>query len=931
MPSKDAQRAPQYYVGIDLGTTNTVMAFSVLDRTGPDHTIEVFPIEQLVGPGTVAPRPFLPSVRYHPVEGELAEDQCQLPWQHQRLEGEPYAVMGVWAQQLSRQVDGRGVVSAKSWLCHNHVDRTAAILPWGHDVAVPKISPMLAQASVLNYCRHAWNHAHPDALLEHQKVVLTVPASFDEAARALTKNAAQRAGLPHVQLLEEPHAACYDWLFNHRHDLSGLHDSRVLLVADVGGGTSDFSLMNVTLDNRALDGGELAIERVAVGEHLLLGGDNIDLALGLNIEQHLAGDSNKRCSASELSQIQQQSQWAKEQLLRVDAPESLSVTILGRGARLLKNKQVVNVTKAEVEAIALDQFLKRTPWATAPEQRQAGMVDYGLPYVHDPVFSKHLGQFLDKNQALIAEQSAGTVKADGPVLPDAVLLNGGFFHSQVVCDQVVELLQHWSNDPHYQPTVLANSDPAQAVARGAVAFQLAKQGVGLTIGGGAPHDYWLVVGNGDGSQSAVCILPRGTAEGMALTLEDHAFSVVVNQPVQFLVLTTDDEKTPLGTVAPIPESGHWLPPMLTEVDAFTEDQTVNLVATYSELGVLELTLVSVDGQVKQPLSLNLRGKSHRSAHFQTAVSDDFVWAHERLIRHWVTKGVDVKALKGLRAELEKRLGARDEWSLDDLRHLADGLIECATKRRRSDAHERIWLNWTGFCMRPAVGHPLDPWRLDRLWPLWEEGPHFKNQRQVWSEWWTFWRRLVPGLSVHQQHTILERIGPWVDPSNQKRRAIQADIKDKDYESVVRLLGSLEAISVERKCEAAQWLMTRLGSSKEPVVSWWALGSLGARTLLFAGAQGVVPASTVESWVECALAQDWRKVPQAAQAAVLMSRMCGERDLDVSPACRQSVLDGLAAAKLSDAWKTMVSEHVPLTLDSSQQWFGDGLPTGLVLV
>ncbi|HSW27040.1 MAG TPA: Hsp70 family protein, partial [Burkholderiaceae bacterium] len=333
-------------VGIDLGTTHTVVAYAPAQGRIEEDAIRLFDMEQLVAPGEVAARSLLPSMRYHPAPGELAPGDLALPWVPAGAGNT--AVIGHLARQLGAQVPGRVVASAKSWLSHAAVDRLAPILPWGAAADVPKVSPVEASASYLAHLRAAWNHRYPAALLEHQELVLTVPASFDDAARALTVEAARHAGLARLRLLEEPQAALYDWLFRHRQTLAKeLADTRLVLVCDVGGGTTDLSLVRVDRD-----GAEPRLERIAVGRHLMLGGDNMDLALAHLAEARLdaaAGEAAARLSTGQLSQLVERCRAAKERLLAADAPSSTQVTLLGAGSRLIGGARSVMLDRDEVE------------------------------------------------------------------------------------------------------------------------------------------------------------------------------------------------------------------------------------------------------------------------------------------------------------------------------------------------------------------------------------------------------------------------------------------------------------------------------------------------------------------------------------------------------------------------------------------------------
>ncbi len=310
----------RYLIGIDLGTTHTVVAYT--DTTqGANLKIQVFNIEQLVAPGEILARPLLPSVRYHPASGEIAELDTRLPWSEDRSNIRP--IVGELARLLGAKTHGRTITSAKSWLSHAAVDRTAPILPWGATEGVEKVSPVEASASYLAHLRAAWNRRFPDAPLERQEIVVTVPASFDEASRSLTLEAAQLAGLGDVRLLEEPQAACYDWVFRNRKNLAKqLAGVRLLLVVDVGGGTTDLTLIKVEPGAE-----EPALTRIGVGDHLMLGGDNLDLTLAHIVEHRLVRD--RRLSAAELSQVVEQCRNAKEQLLGDDAPAAASITLLG--------------------------------------------------------------------------------------------------------------------------------------------------------------------------------------------------------------------------------------------------------------------------------------------------------------------------------------------------------------------------------------------------------------------------------------------------------------------------------------------------------------------------------------------------------------------------------------------------------------------------
>ncbi|MCW8994400.1 MAG: Hsp70 family protein, partial [Psychromonas sp.] len=503
------KQAVQYLIGIDLGTTNTVVAYADMHKPLSPDNCSIFEIEQLVAPGEVAKRPQLPCFRYHPTKGELNPSDLLLPWSNdsqtysETLAGElPQAVIGEWARELGAKVDGRQVVSAKSWLSHPQVDRSADILPWAGAEGVPKVSPLLASASYLFHVRQAWNYAHPDAHMEDQDVVITIPASFDEGARALTAEAAARAGLTNIRLLEEPQAVCYDWYARQGEQVqTQLAKIKLLMVCDVGGGTTDLSLIKVALakDNT------LALTRVGVGNHLMLGGDNVDLALAHLAEQTINGGSsaNKKLSAASLSQLIQQTRIAKELLLSENAPERAKVTVLGSGAKLIGGAKSCELSREQVREIALDGFFPKISFSERPVVRRSGVVEFGLPYAPDSAVSKYLAEFIADHQTACFDALGLAPESSVNAIPDAILFNGGVFNSPALSERSIEVLSEWRGET---VTRLENNNPDLAVAQGAVAYAKALRGAQLKIGGGSARTFFLLLQQQGENRQAVCLM-----------------------------------------------------------------------------------------------------------------------------------------------------------------------------------------------------------------------------------------------------------------------------------------------------------------------------------------------------------------------------------------------------------------------------------------
>ncbi|MGV2290496.1 Hsp70 family protein [Trinickia sp. YCB016] len=927
----------QYIVGIDLGTSNTVVAYA--ERGGND--IRVFDIEQLVSVGEVAARPMLPSVRYHAAAGELNEDALQLPWQDAEaqlgLETPQPAVVGRLARALGAQVPGRLVASAKSWLSHASVDRLAPILPWGAGDEVGKVSPVTASASYLAHVRAAWNHRFPHARLEHQEVVLTVPASFDDGARALTLEAARIAKLPALRLLEEPQAAFYDWLFHHRDTLRDeLAQTRLVLICDVGGGTTDLTLVKVQI----ADGGEPQLTRIGVGNHLMLGGDNMDLALAHLVEARLTS-GDKRLSAASLSQLVERCRAAKEQLLDTRAPDSTSITLLGSGSKLIGGARSVDVTRQEVERLIVDGFLPQVESSERPRRARGAIVEFGLPYASDPAITRHVAAFLSQHAAQSRHALGLPETSDSPdalPMPDTLLLNGGVFRAKALETRLADTLGAWRGAPL---NVLQNANPDVAVARGAVAYALARAGSAPRIGGGSARSYFLVLDGGDkDTPRGVCLLPRGTEEGQEIPLADRTFALRLGSPVRFhLASSVADAAYRPGDLADLASSDFVrLPPIATVVEprgaSGPGETPVQLATALTEVGTLQVHCIeTADVKQRWLLEFQLRRDDAAQVDLATTVHPALGHAVDEIDRIFGSRSHDVgaKDVKRLRAQLEQTLGARDSWDSALLRELFGVLWERVRRRRRSADHERSWLNLAGYCVRPGFGYPLDEWRVEQLWSLFDDGIQYINESQVWSEWWTMWRRAAGGLDEEAQLRLLDAMDYLHKMASSKRQKSPFDPAKVGFADMVRLSASLERIPVERKIDIAERQLTQLRKSSENQQNWWAIGRIGARRPFYGSAHTVVPPDVAGEWLDAILALDWKKVDPAAFAAAQIARMTGDRSRDLPPETRETVARRLEAINASPAWVTMVRETVALDDADTGRVFGESLPAGLKLI
>lgn len=619
----------RYVVGIDLGTTNCALSFAEPSSVDASVEIQRFDVTQVIAPGVVEAQSTLPSFLLLPTEHEVKPTAMALPWNDA-----PTAVVGVMARERGAELPQRLVSSAKSWLSHTGVDRKASILPWigtQNEDDKPKaggvrLSPVEVSARYLSHLRDAWDAAHPDAPLSAQDIVLTVPASFDAVARELTVTAARQAGLEHLTLLEEPQAAFYSWLARYEHgagdggagdgDASDWRDQirpgDVVLVCDIGGGTTDFSLIEVTDDGA----GNLQLERVAVGEHILLGGDNMDLALAHVVMQGL-GKKAKKLKAMQKRALVHMCRRAKETLLTEDAPESVPIALLGTGSRLIGGTIRTQVRAEQVHALMKDGFFPSVPADARPQARRAvGLRELGLPYAHDPGVTRHLAAFLARNGRI----------------PTAVLYNGGVMKGTLLRERVADIIGEWfsGNKPRVLTSGSAYLD--LAVAHGAAYYGLVRQGKGIRIRGGLARAYYIGV---ESSMPAIpgfappikclCVAPFGMEEGASVDLPDEELGLIVGESAEFRFFAASGFRDDTaGTVrdpdddAADPDDEDDDTGGLVELDPvetmLSVDETrqagdivpVTLQAKITEVGTLELWCVARDGSAQWKLEYSVR-------------------------------------------------------------------------------------------------------------------------------------------------------------------------------------------------------------------------------------------------------------------------------------------------------------------------------------
>jgi Hsp70 protein len=604
---------PQFVIGIDLGTTNSALAYAEI-RAGADPfapaNVMLLAVPQLVNPGEVRDEDLLPSFLYLPGGKDFPEGSLSLPW-----DGAPDGVVGRLAQKRGAENAGRLISSAKSWLSHGGVDRTAPILPWKAPEGVPKLSPVEASRRYLEHLSRAWDARMPQAPFAAQQVLVTVPASFDAVARELTQAAAQQAGYQNITLLEEPQAAFYAWIERHPDWRERVKVGDLILVVDIGGGTTDFTLIAVT--ERA---GELALDRVAVGEHILLGGDNIDLALARIVADRLA-EKGTRIDTLQLQALWSNCRLAKEKLLDPGSKKDEEpVTILGKGTGLVGGTIRASLARADIERLLGGGFFPQAASTEMPaRQRRMGLQEIGLPYAADAAITRHMARFL-RQQAANAEHGSIRRGPSGLACPTHVIFNGGVLHAAFVRERILAVLDAWLAEEGLAPVQpLSGEDLMHAVSRGAAYYGLARRGRGVRIRGGVPRTYYVGIESAMPSVpgfaaplKALTVVPFGMEEGSDARIPDREFGLVVGEPAEFRFFCSATRKNdqPGDLIEDFGDELQELSPM--EVNLSSEQDAAGVVpvsfeSVVTETGMLQLWCVARDGR-RWKLEFNVRGR-----------------------------------------------------------------------------------------------------------------------------------------------------------------------------------------------------------------------------------------------------------------------------------------------------------------------------------
>lgn len=921
----------KFIIGIDLGTTNSSVSY--IDKNKNPFPIQTFRIPQFVSLGRLDSKNTLPSFCYLIEKEEWPQGSLKYPWEHNP---DVSTIVGEFAKIKGADVPTRLIQSAKSWLCNSAAHRKDKILPIHTDHPSHRLSPVEVSARYLAHIRDAWNHqmakGDPSLEFEEQEIILTVPASFDEVARTLTAEAAKLAGCNHLTLLEEPQAAFYSWIASHESQCTNLlKDDETILVCDVGGGTTDFSLIKVQLRES-----KLSFQRMAVGDHLLLGGDNIDTMLAHHFEKKLLENGHPNLDTTQWHQLLAEARNAKEFLLGPDAysRQIYKVIIQGTGSSVIKSSMALTVDKEEIESLLLQGFFGLCDLDEALNlKRTQGLKTMGLPYESEPSIIKHMAHFL--KQANYINKGV-----------DYLLFNGGTLKPTSFQQAIHKALQHWF--PQRSVQILSSNSLDLAVARGAAYYGKARMGQGFAIGGGIPRSYYLEVEVQNHQEKnakilkALTLLPRGSDDGASYEPE-QIFLVRPNQAVSFNLLSSHvrlEDKS--GDIIPIDDlEMQRLPPIQTllrfgkkhneQNDSIPVHIKINLTA----IGTIELLVKSVQTDHVWKLEFQLRGAEGQDANLNTHTQQRQGGADETFDKGYLEEAQDCieKLYSGsteikpetifekLESLLQKE---RREWSPSVLRGLWQTLFKVSAQRKMTMAHEIRWWNLAGFFLRPGYGYPLDDHRIKELWKIILSDLKQSKSNELLIQQYICFRRIAGGLNKGQQMQLASDLMPNLFK-------VKGRNDRYEYSEKIRMIGSFERLDISTKVRLGDSLLQKMHKNEVDSFDFWALGRIGARQLVYGSIGSVVPKDVCARWIEDLLKLNNMNVKVSYEKLWFplsqLARKSDHRELNVDEDVIRKVLDSDVEGKIRDR----IYKIGELTAQENEAIYGDSLPAGLILI
>jgi molecular chaperone DnaK (HSP70) len=934
---KTAHNKSRYIIGIDLGTTNCAVSFIDTLSVNTSNKAQIFPLPQLYSLTAMTSSTMLPSYTYLPLKEELEVAQSAEDLSKLLIEGK---IVGSFAKNA---LPDRVITSAKSWLCNDQFDREERFLPWASET-IPeheRLSPVDVCAFYLRSIKESWNTlmAKDEALygFDEQEVIITVPASFDEYALSLTNKAAVRAGYPeHILFIEEPQAAFYH-ILEDSYDLYSLIPSnkqeKNVLVIDIGGGTTDLSLFTYNRDK--------SLKRTAVGSHILLGGDNMDLALCHSTESKM----KEKPSVRRWKLLLAQARTIKEKALETaEYTERLKVILPSEGGSLFSTPLTIDIEASEIREALLNGFFPLIAKDIFPEKKRSGLKEAGLHYATDSAVTKHIAAFLKDFYSKHHEV-------------DALLFTGGALKPQLFRERILQVITSWQNK---EPFVINNPSMDLAVSLGASRYGFIKRTDSEKIESGYPHSVYLEVPN---PRRAVCILPYNAQTNSRYSLEDLTFKAAVGKPVHFQLFYSPSRREDRpGDVISLDQGFHYaleeamlhhesletdiqlypLPPVTTVIGNFNSKKTAStayvIVNTkILETGRLVISCTEKDNSIQEWfLDFNLRSFVHKyeqetnsslfAKNQKNVIHDDSLEKIEKakaeILKFYGKPDHDLRgeSPKGLFRKLEKILQTdRIDWSLYELRALWSALSQGITKRHRSKQHETVWLALSGYCLRPGYGEALDEIRMRELWRITELGLAFPKEHEHKLQNWIMMRRVAGGLDRSQQEVIFKQISKVLF----------------EEPEAMRLCGNLERLPVALKKETAERMIDKIRTTPHAVhdALFWTLGRLVSRVTLYGGKQSLIDPQTVYSYFQALENLDWSegKLCQLVKVFKLTARLTSDRSVDLDVQQRERILQKLIQAKISSLEIERLKTPQEIDREDEKSLFGEALPHGLQLI
>ncbi|MBF0472198.1 MAG: Hsp70 family protein [Nitrospirae bacterium] len=941
----------RYIIGIDLGTTNSALTY--ID-TKKNWDIHIFNVPQFVDDGRIKELPVLPSFVY--INNEI-ETKEQIPFPWGKSDENPNYIVGELARNKGVLIPNRLVASAKSWLRHNKVDRKDKILPFGSDDN-NKISPVAASSYYLKHLSDTWNYVmgeKEENQFNNQQIIITIPASFDETSRELTAEAAKMAGIIDFTMLEEPQAAFYCWMSRHTEDWNQFcNDGNIIFIIDIGGGTTDFNLITLT----HTDGISPHFQRVAVGEHLLLGGDNMDIALARNVEAKITGNRSK-LPLSQWLTLSHQCRTVKEELLSIktgfggETPnvETKTISVLGLGRSVIGGAIKIELSNKDVRENIVDGFFEQIdPFTDAPTAPRTGLIELGLPYVTEPNVMRHMSTFL-KRHAVNPQlkQIKDPKTGQSMIKPDAVLFNGGVFKSKILRDCTIQNLNSWMSNGQDEIKILENDDLDLAVAIGAAYYGMVQRGRGMRISGGLGRAYYIGVEKAQKIEDklirTVCIIPKGFEEGQELILDKPEFQVMTNNPVSFALYSSAYRV------------GDKVGDVVTETnDSFTETAKVvtklyygkkgksqnipvNLGVRLNEFGTIDVWCQSKETTHKWKLSFQLRVEASAQdiVNQSNIISDSLVDEACALIEQtFMDAGAINMSLRNLISALTEIFDIdKTMWHMEGIRKMWDSLIKVKDRRLATPEHESRWLNLAGFLLRPGFGAAADDWRIEELWKIYSNGIKFSREQQCILEWWILWRRVAGGLTSVQQDIIYKKIAPDIISTKKSQVTV--------YREMLMLAASLEHLMPNIKAQIGGIILANIKKSKGNKVHQnalqglgaqhpspekyllWSLSRIGARSPFHGQINKVISHGIVTKWINDLLEL---QVESTAYCIASLAKKTDDRTRDISESLRDRIIEIFNKNNIDSNLVDQVSQFKEW--QDKKTIFGESLPIGLFI-